>query len=53
MSKNQNEYVAVAVIADIMEGKLSDRDLFLKYNTGFQTIAKLRALLKTYENTEH
>lgn len=50
MSKNQaKNYVPVALLADILEGKLTDYQIFLKHDIGIQITIKLRALLKTYE----
>lgn len=50
MSKNQDKnYVPVAILADLLEGKLTDYQIFLKHDIGIQTTTKLRALLKTYE----
>lgn len=50
MSKNQDKnYVPVAILADLLEGKLTDYQIFLKHDIGIQTTIKLRALIKSYE----
>jgi hypothetical protein len=50
MSKNKdNVQVTLEVLADLLEGKLTDYQIFLKHDIGIQTTIKLRALLKTYE----
>lgn len=50
MSKNQDtNYIPVAILVDILEGKLTDYQMFLKHSIGIQTTQKLRALVKSYE----
>lgn len=47
----QKPYIEIAVLSDLLEGKLTDYEIFLKYNIGIQTTVQLRALLKSYEKT--
>lgn len=53
MSKNKdNQPVTLEILADLLEGKLTDYQIFLKHSIGIQTTIKLRALLKSYENIQ-
>lgn len=50
MSQNKdNQPVTLEILAELLEGKLTDHQIFLKHSIGLQTTAKLRALLKSYE----
>lgn len=50
MSQNKdNQPVTLEILADLLEGKLTDYQIFLKHSIGLQTTAKLRAQLKSYE----
>lgn len=49
MSQNEEKYTTIEILADIIEGKLTDYQMFLKHSVGIQTTQKLRALVKSYE----
>lgn len=46
----QKPYIAIAVLADLLEGKLTDYQIFLKHSIGIQTTMKLRELLKKHHD---
>lgn len=52
MSQNKdNQPITLAILADLLERKLTDYQIFRKHDIGIQTTIKLRALLKSYEKT--
>ena len=51
MSKRE-PYTNIAVLSDLLEGKLTDYQIFLKYSIGIQSTIKLRKLLKKYDENK-